>query len=529
MTTEIFVTIDLMNLRKINVRFFLPMILLSALLLFLLYWRWQVSQTRFLDIDEFSYLHWAADFARGQRPYTDFFMFFTPGFLWFFAPLVLMFPFSAKLFIAARVVHFGLFVGVLALLGWLFAITRSKRWLLLPVVILAFLPMPYDKYLETRPDNLSTLLALGGLIMEVFALLREKGARRLWFWSGILYTGSLLVFAKTLPFIAVGGVVAFMYSWWGRKESFGTWLKSILHKKLESDFASFLLGLVLPLGIFLLWLLTLGDIGRAWYSLTKLPFEANMIGKLGIMEPHLFFFPNGSFYGGTATVTLGLILNHALWFLGIMTGVYRFFTPFIGGNGDRRKILVEMLISGIFLLSVFGYVQFFPLKHSQYLIPIAIFIAYYASDALVTVLRKVDREIPVIGIIVLLLIGGYYIARATIEVNTVKLSWSNAAQLTQTNLLMSSIPPTAAVLDLEGRMVFWKDAYYICCVPFGSFVPFLSHQPPVLREVLEAGKVPYIFQGESNRLYLLTPDDLAYIRSQYAPVPGWGEELWKRK
>ena len=506
----------------------LPMIILGVLLAFLMYWRWKVGLTRFFDVDEFSYLHWTADFARGSRPYTDFFMFFTPGFLWFFAPLVFLFPHGPMIFLAARVVSLGIFAVMLVLLGVLFASIRGRRWALLPVVLLAFLPMPYDKFLETRPDNLATLLAFGGLVFQVSALLGAKKSQALWFWSGMCYMASLVVFVKTLPFVLVGCAIAILDSVWGKGVPFGVWWKNLLRRKPDPDIRAFFVGLLIPLGVFLVWVSSLGDIGKVWYSLTKLPFEANMIGKLGLMEPHLFFFPNGSFYGGSATVTNGLILNHTLWFIGIIAGVVRFFTPFIAAAGDRRKALAELLIGGVFVLSVVLYVQFFPLKHSQYLIPIALFIAYYSSDAFVLGLQWINKTMGIIALGLVLIAGAYIIGKTTIEVNQVKLFWSNTVQLQQVALLVDSIPPQAEVLDLEGRMLFWRDPYYICCVPFGSFTRFLSRQPPVLRDVLEMKKVPYIYQGDSNRFSVLSYEDQLYIRKAYVPVTGWGETLWER-
>jgi hypothetical protein len=496
---------------------YLPVIVLGILLLFLLIWRWKVGMTRFFDVDEFSYLHWAANFARGQRPYTDFFLAFTPGFLWFFAPLIAFFSFNAYVFVAARVVSFILFCGMLTFLGILFAATRSKRWALLPVILLAFLPMPYDKFLETRPDNLATLFAFGGLVLEVLAIQRDKQTKPFWFWSGLLYMASLLVFLKTLPFVFVGCIVALG----------AQWLKK--NKRDFADLKAFCLGMGIPFGFFCIWLLTLGDIGKVWYSLIKLPFEANLQAKFGWMEPNLFFFPNGSFYGGTNRVTLSLIINHAIWIVGIIIGAYRCVTPFIGGGGDKRKTLIEVLIGGVFIISVFGYVRFFPLKHSQYLIPIALFIAYYAADILASVFRYIDTKIPLYGVLVLCIIGSYYLGQSTIQVNTVKLGWSNATQIEQMKILISAIPPGSEIFDVEGRLLFWKDAYYICCVPMGSFIPYLSQKPPAIREVLEAKKTPYIYQGDSNRLPLLSYEDMNYIQTNYTPVPGWGDTFWSRK
>lgn len=454
------------------------------LLVFLLWWRWQVSQTRFFDVDEFSYLHWAAELVKGQRPYVDFFMFFTPGFLWLFAPLVKLFWMSADVFLAARIVSFVIFLSIVSSLRYLWGITRGWKHALLPAIILAFLPMPYDKFLEVRPDNLATLLAMIGVIGEIRAI---RGGKKLWwFVAGVFYSLSLLVFVKTLPFAVVGAIVA------------------IIARRSRV----FLAGLAVPTALFFLWAATLGDFGLVWYSLTKLPFEANMIGKLAIMEPHLFFFPNPAFYGAWG-MTLPLIANHAIWILGIVMGVYRFFTPFG---------LAEWLTSGTFLLLVFGYVQFFPLKHSQYLIPIAVFIAYYAADAL----KKIGK-IWVMGVI-----GGLLIL-ATIQTNQPKLAWTNTMQIAQMRTLTKTIDPDAEVLDLEGRMLYWKDAYVICCVPFGQFEGFLSRRPEVLRAVLEKKRSPYIWQGDTGRLTTVSWEDQQYVRQRYVPVDGWGEKLWKRK
>lgn len=537
-------------------------VILGSLLLYLLWWRWQISRDRFFDVDEFTHLHWAANMVRGERPYVDFFTFFTPGYYWFLNPLFVWFG-DHMVFVAARTVAYGVFIGILGLTAWLFASTRSLRWAMLPVILLAFLPVPYDKFLEVRPDNLATLLALGGLVLEILALgqvvprlavanenldagssfshgknsystmkssplakwirtkfysrpgevSRNPRIRIYWFISGILYAMSLIVLAKMIPFVLVGIVVAIL-AWWWTKDTNAPW---------------FLAGLLAPSMLFVLWLLSLGDFGLVWYSLTKMPLEANMIGKFAIMEPHLFFFPNVAFYGAYG-VTLGLILNHAIWIVGIIVGVGRFFTPFITGDGEKRTVLVELLIAGTFLLSVVGYVQFFPLKHSQYLIPIAVFIAYYCADFFLTVGRRMVRwtsgEYMIVACVV---IACLVLVKGVRQINQVKLGWGNAMQMAQINALKSTIDSSAEVLDLEGRMLFWKDGYTICCLPFGSFTQFLSRPPRKLSVVLEEKKVPYIYQGDTGRFKTLSAEDQAYIRLAYAPVSGWGESLWQRK
>jgi hypothetical protein len=503
---------------KILVYFF-PTIILGGLLIYLLYWRLQVGLTRFFDVDEFSYLHWASNVARGSMPYKDFFFYGTPGFLWFLAPLMKTFGNSIEVFIVARVTSFGIFLGMLALLGTLFAKTRSIRYVLVPVVILAFLPMPYDKLLEARPDNLMTFCALAGLVLEVFAIEGSGNRRRYWFFSGFFYMASLVVLVKTIPFAVVGTLIAIAATWSGKE----------LRKQIPQELLIFIAGMAVPLVIFIAWIVLLGILPMAWYSLTKLPFEVNKISNFGPMEPDLFFFPNGSFYGGTKLITLSLIMNHGIWVIAGIMGAFRCLTPFITGKGNKRNALIEILVAGVFVSSIYGYITYWPLKHSQYLIPIAIFVAYYFADGVVWLLELADRKIPLYGMVCILLVGAYYFIQANYEVNYVKIGWSNDVQMYQAKVLIDTVKPTEEVLDLDGRMLFWKDAYYICCVPFGSFTGFMSRPPPPLRDVLEEKKTPYIYQGDSNRLSVLSWQDINYIKTMYAPVTGWGETFWKRK
>lgn len=486
----------------------------------LLYERLQISLTRFFDVDEFTYLHWGADVARGMRPYIDFFLFMPPGFFSLLTPLLWIFWGKADVVIVARLLHVGIFVGLLFVVAHLFASVRSKTWRLLPVVILAFLPLPYDKFLEIRPDNLSTLLSIGGLSLAIGALMHSGQKQgRLWFWSGVCYSASLLVLPKTLPMVAVALVVALLWWMWGDRKNKGNRGKTV---------GLFGVGLVVPFVLFGFWVLSLGDIGRVWYSLTKLPFEANLISKTFIMEPHLFFFPNSLFYGGPG-VTWGLLVNHAVWLIGLSVFLVRLFTPWVTASGDKKMVRVEMLLAGSFLLEILAFVQFFPLKHSQYLIPIAVFISFYAADGLMLFFKWIERtwgdRLTVVGVVAVLIL----MVVTTGDVNQIKQTWTNSIQLAQLRTLQTMIAPNEEVFDLEGRLMFWKHSYPICCLPMGQFLPFLTRKLQPIRDSLEEHRTTYIFQGDTRRLDILAPADLTYIKSHYQPVVGWGEGLWERK
>ena len=518
-----------MNLKASSILRILEFLILIGLIGFMLWWRFQVAQIRFFDVDEFTHMHWAANMARGQKPYVDFFTFFTPGFYWLLMPLFWIYQRNPNIFLAARTLIFINFMGIAALTGALFSMLRSKRFALLPVILLMFLPMPYDKFLEIRPDNVSTLLALAGVVLEVYALLHKesKTVHRMWLSAGICYAVSLVVLVKTLPFVAMGFLIAFIDA--GVWEWFVQCIKKrrIVPFAIHKNHLMFVMGFGGVVVLFILWLLSLGHFSTVWYSLTRLAFEGNTIGRVYIMEPHLFFFPNASFYGGWG-ITEPLITNHTIWLFGAAAGSFRFLTPFIAGEGKKERVLSEILISSIFIFSVVGYVAFFPLKHSQYLIPIAIFIAWYAADLLVAVFTWVSHRMGTVAVIILLILMACILGRDTIQVDTNKLPLSNTVQLEQTRSLLRMIPPSESVLDLDGRLMYWKDPYYICCLPFGSFVRFLSRPPAPLSQVLEEKKVPYIFQGDSGRLWELW-NDLPYINAHYERVPGWGDALWKRK
>ena len=92
------------------------------------------------------------------------------------------------------------------------------------------------------------------------------------------------------------------------------------------------------------------------------------------------------------------------------------------------------------------------------------------------------------------------------------------------------MPISARVVDLEGKMMFWQDGYPICCMPFDSFLPYVTEtaKPAPLMVYDQIHPVDYIYDGDSGRLNGLSAANLAYIKTHFAPVAGWGGRLWKR-
>jgi hypothetical protein len=504
-------------------------VLFVCLLGFVMFWRFKVSQTRFFDIDEFTHMNWAASIARGEKPYIDFFTFFTPGFHWVYSVLYKFGPPRASVFLEARYLSYLIVIGNTVLVGALFGLLRNKVFAVLAMILFAWLPMPYDKLFEIRPDNLSLLCCLLAFVLQAYiATKKPQKTNILYAIVGVSYALSMIVLVKMVPFVAFGLLFLLI-----DPDLVNWFMKMIKTRKFDARtlFTTSFVALV-SFGIvcllFLFWLLILGNFGLVWYSLTKLAFEANSAFTYYIMEPHLFFFPNTAFYGAPG-ISLSLFLNHTIWVMGIVIGAIRLFTPFVSSNGDRRRGYVELMIALTFFAFCFLYVQFYVLKHIQYLIPVSVFIAFYAADGFFLLYKRCASWLKGIPILLFFCVLGYGLVITTRETNTPKLWGSNTIQLQQMNTLLKMIPQDAEVFDIEGRLVFWKPSYYICCLPFMTYVHNLSLEVEPLIDVLERKKTPVIYQGDTGRLPYFTPEELAYINTHYGRVEGFGDTLWLRK
>lgn len=451
----------------------------------MLWMKLELGLTRYFDADEFAYLHWAHNVFAGRLPYRDFLLYVPPGFLWVVSPLFFFFEGTAVL-TAGRVLAWLIFVGIGIALGLILVSLRGGTgargawgdWkiVFLPGIVLSFLPMPADKFIEIRPDNLALLLSLLGLLFQL---------RRRPFWAGILYALALLVLPKALPQVVIAALV---------------------FAKLP-----LLLGLGLPLAAFGLWVLAIGQGGNAWYSLMKLPFEVNRIGEMFGMQPDLFFYPNATYYGAGGW-HWGLVANHSAWFVGLMTGVVRLLTPALGAAR------LEFLVAATFFSYIVTFMYGYPLRHAQYLIPIAAFVALYGADSL----RMVQKRGPWGEVV-----SGALIAAMTYTSFFMLLQkgGTNADDFAAQRIIRRVIPKDAYVFDLTGTTIYYRDPYYVSAVPFGQWEPYLSRKLPSLREALEATGTRYVYQGKLSRVSTLSPNDRQYLEQNFMPSRELGADL----
>lgn len=512
-----------------NVAILLSLVV-CCLLLFFLWWHWRLGVSRYFDVDEFAHLSWAYQMLSGRKPYIDFLLFIPPGFYLFLMPLFTLGGGVAPI-LAGRVMAFIVFVllvGVTMLLFWL----MRRSWVAIVAgLFLAFLPLPFDKFLEIRPDTLATLFVTVGMVFQILALngftLPSGKVRPYLITAGACYGLSLLTLPKTLPQVAVAVVLLLVVDI-GTK--FGVWRRD---RKAKNSTLAFIIGLGLPLALFGLWAVTFGNIDQVIYSLLKLPVEANKISETFVMMPDLFFYPNTIFYGEPGW-SKGLLVNHTIWVVAILVGAYRLVAPFSARG--RENVWAEFLIAATFFVHVIFYVMIVPLKHTQYLIPIAVFVAFYAADAVDMLWRSAQESsknianfLPIGIFLALFLLVSIWLWQVFVVVNTPKLAWTNVDTIQQLNTLYKTIPTSEYVLDLTGATLYYKHPYTVCCLPFGQFAPYLTRPLQPLAKALEETGTKYIYQGGLNRVSTLLPQDQQYISRRYLPHPAIAGLLVRKK
>lgn len=486
----------------------LLMICVFGFIIYFLYWKFQLGLVRYFDMDEYAYLWWASHLHLGVMPYRDFFFFATPGFLWFLTP-IFVFMSGVQPLITARILMFAVYICAAIVLGLIFWEMR-KSWIAVFAPLFLFvIPLPSDKFIEIRPDTLALVLYFMGMYVQLRMMNRHKLTNRSipFFFVGVLYALSLVVFQKTVLFVCISVVCLICWLWMKQKQ------KELSKTAVRSILVSLFIGSCVIAFITGIWLLRIGNIPLIWYSLTKLPFEASRLGNMFPIPPSFFFFPNDVVYG-IPGYHLGYWLNLMMWVMGIGIGIIRFLTPVVPHGKDG--IWQEILLSGCFLISIIFFLFMTPFKHPQYLIPTAAFICFYLADGIDLVwqhskqtrIRQFFFTIG-IGIVFWICVCGYSL------VNMPKLWWRNTASLTNLNQLFTHVQQDTSVLDLEGATMYYTSPYYISSLPIGQIVPFISLSLPSLSVSLEKNNTLFIYQGESHRLTTLLIDDQQYIQEHF--------------
>lgn len=483
-------------------------ILAFVVLIVLLYFRFQLGLVRYFDIDEFAHLHWGYDFFAGAKPYRDFLYFFPPGFLFFLWPLFAFLPHTAVVLTGARVLAFAVFVLLLAVLFLLVWEVRNTKTALMSVVLLAFLPLPSDKFMEIRPDTLATVFAMAGMYFFIKSLnpkdQRLKTKDISVFLSGLFYGLGMMVVPKVVFFLIIA-VAIVLFEW--------------LAGKTRSAFQAVLLfsaGLFVPVALTLAVFVSSGEMAKAIYLTTVfVSTSSRVLGAKFYMFPSHFFYPNDAYYG-EAGVSVSLVANLTVYMAGIIWGIMRF-VAFLDGK-DRKASIAEFLIAGTFLANILAFIKLFPLKHAQYWIPVVPFVAFFAADWLTRIgnwlkMRRFEWVFSISLVSLVLFIG-----IKSYQIYEIKSKWVNTQTYTELDTVYKTIPKGEYVWDLFGQTIFYKDPYYVCCIPYGQYEEAFGFSLPPLARALEQTNTRYVFAHNPGRLGVLPGPDRVYLEEHFEPL-----------
>lgn len=457
---------------------------------FLLYWRFQLGIHRYFDIDEYAHLHWTYNFFSGFMPYRDFLYFFPPGFLFFLLPVFAVVGKSYVVLTAARVFMFLVFLLLLASVFLLVKQVRSVRVAILTLVILSFLPLPYDKFLEVRPDTIATVFSILGIYC--FAKGMEKNK---WWYvlSGISY--GLAV--GTLPKVAFF-LVSFAIT--------------VLFFRPKPFIKPFLMGFFVPIAGALVFLGSTGAFAKALYLTTVFSSESTKVLAAKFpMHASLFFYPNNTYYGELGW-NLPLFINLSFYVIAVLWAIIRL-VSFLD-YPTKKESVMHFLIATTFLLNFFAYAYFFPLKHAQYMILFAPFVAFYAADFIYRFkpAKGTKRNLAFFSLLSVFL---GVIAWKGYAMYRIKSQWTNEKTFQDMAAVSSLIPADSYVFDLFGQTIFYRDPYYVCCIPYGQYVEVFGPLLPSLPHALEKSNTRFVFLSEKERLNVLPSYDANYIADHY--------------
>lgn len=475
--------------------------------------RYQLSTDRYFDADEFAHLHWAADMLKGYRPYVDFLFFFPPLYHVVLMPILSHGWGTITPVLEARFVSFVILLLVAFASSIVFYVLR-RDWgvAVISGLVVLLLPIPIDRLMEIRPDPLGTVFLLLAVLFQIRHTQSKKFIWEVLLW--FFYACTILTIPKYIPNVFLGLCMYIL-----------GFMQNHDRKTIKTAIRAWSLGFGIPMAIFFLWLLLLGNFGKALYSLTRLPLEANRLSEKFGMRPDLFFNPNDIIYGCSGWCD-AIIVNHILWIVGILVALFRLFTPFLTKNSTARN---EVLIYGNLFVQLLLFMTYVPLKHPQYLIPVVPFIGIALADFWFIIREKLTRfRLGSVVFVILFMIVGYMTVNPLIASAQAKTGWNNNAEKASIQKIFATVPMNTYLFDLDGRSLYFRNPYPACCIPFGQFSMYLSQKLPPVSDFLEQNKTPFIYQGELLKTRTLPYEDQKYIEEHYQAYNG-DETLLYRK
>lgn len=433
---------------------------------------------RYLDTDEFAYLHWSYLLTIGKLPYKDFFLNVTPFFSFILTPLFVL-PYSSVILFIARCLSFTLWGGT-GILLWKITrqLTRSTRASWLAFFVFSVFPMTIDKSIEIRPDTLMTALFL----ISLYLLIRKSplsGTDAL--LSGFSLGTSVFLMPKIAIFVPLA-------------------LFLLTRKNAIKQIIPFGVGLVtIPLA-FLLFLF--------FFQIQHLAWNNIVLGSILIKEGEGAFSIRDSFspwpliYVTEGGVSLPWAVNVLFWigaFLAIPVALLK-----------RRLVGMVLFLS---LVPGLGLLVVFPTPFMQYFIPLSVFVSLGIA-VLYDLLPKRNTFIhyALLGSFLIVCLVSYY------QQWIIRITQTNQEQRQVIDDILAISQPADTVYDMVGSYVFRPDGYYICCNIYSQFADRLGLPIPSLKDSLIANNTKYLILDRTGKsLWKPKQDDLEFLQKNFTP------------
>lgn len=485
-------------------------------LLFLLYFRYQEAITRSLSYDEYSHFHFVYLLSRGKIPHKDFFSVYSPVFHLTLYPIFKYFGEKYLVLTLSRVVVFFYF---LLCLVFTFGISRFFLSLFssfMVVLIAAAYPLPIEKALEVRPDNLMVMLCLGGMYFMLRGFLDSSTSQEAirppprclrclnFFLAGVLFMLSFLVMTKII--FTIGGfllsVILFVL------------LDEKARKKVQEGALLFFAGGFLVLAIFIIALWYLGILTEAIPSIFI--YSAKIVSALRFgseLHPLFWFYPNDAIYGtykGLSWYVSTVFILIAL--VGVGTSFLKM---------KRNRFYVRRLLLFFPMIVSFAYLYMVVRPYHQYLLPFLAFVPFFIVFALEDVLGFFWGKIPGVKYLVFF----FFMALSILSMQEswqVKKRWYDDKDRKFIQYILTHTKPDDRFWPGSGH-IFRLDGYYVYYSTYFEFLPSLKRKLPSLIPMLEERQTKYLWVSTGALLKRTWPFD----NMEVDPLVNWIKENFK--
>jgi hypothetical protein len=520
-----------------------------------------LSQSRFLDQDEFLHLHAAWYIFKGFLPYRDYFDHYTPLFQFVLAPLFHLFEvendFSEALasFFFARKLMWLTSGLLLFFTFWLGRSMRGTGVGLFAVLFLLCTEAYWHKTLEIRPDALATVFCLVSLITVVRVVQHDDNEeyvrKRMFACSGLFLALAFLTIQKVvyaLPGMAIGAAL-YVFN----PSDYGTRRRRLAH--VASQLIGFCVPMLFTAGYFYLhdsltafiqynFLFHLGAKGFSpYHGIHQVLYQHAFLGFFGIAGVLYSIrsilsqssLRHGDFFvvPSTFTLLIGLFLipvpqyQYYILFLPLVAIFAAAFVvesvPKLADLKDRLtvwqwiSVAASISLAILVALAILGH-------HAGSHWPWYLFVGYWFGVLLVCMglIFKRASAIAVLLFSIAMSVGPLKRLQNAVA------SPGTTPQLDEIRYIVENTAPSETIMDgYQGSGVYRPHAYFFWFLPYKEREGISETDKQQLLESLNDGSIAPTLILYDNHLRSISTPITEFFENNYEPV-GTGV-IWRRK